>query len=301
MTHDRHRQPDGDAQRHPAAEQRAPESRPLARGCCGRCPGAKAPDSPGRSSPPISSVNALQAKAGALSEAYERGETTDIAAVMLAREQSSVGFQATLQVRNKLLAAYKDINEHAGMMMSDLALRAPSALSPSRLGFTPNGVRWFMRATRRRQEPAAIGLIACSGCAAIVWMAMSQPPQRDLFPRPRRCRQGRRADTLKASNIAYSLDRDTGALTVSEGDFYQAEMLLAQQGLPKARRWRCHDQLAPARARAAPSRASAFAALANWISPARSRRSTRSNPPRSISPSNSRAFSCAIAPSPPHR
>jgi flagellar hook-basal body complex protein FliE len=28
---------------------------------------------------------------------------------MLAREQSSVSFQATLQVRNKLLAAYKDI------------------------------------------------------------------------------------------------------------------------------------------------------------------------------------------------
>ena len=32
-----------------------------------------------------------------------------IAAVMLSREQASVGFQATLQVRNKLLSAYKDI------------------------------------------------------------------------------------------------------------------------------------------------------------------------------------------------
>ena len=29
--------------------------------------------------------------------------------VMLARQQASVGFEATLQVRNKLLAAYKDI------------------------------------------------------------------------------------------------------------------------------------------------------------------------------------------------
>lgn len=57
----------------------------------------------------ISDVNGLQAKASAASEAYERGETTDIAAVMLAREQSSVSFQATLQVRNKLLSAYKDI------------------------------------------------------------------------------------------------------------------------------------------------------------------------------------------------
>ena len=31
------------------------------------------------------------------------------AAVMLQREQASIGFQATLQVRNKLLSAYKDI------------------------------------------------------------------------------------------------------------------------------------------------------------------------------------------------
>jgi flagellar hook-basal body complex protein FliE len=57
----------------------------------------------------VTSVNALQAQSGAITESYERGETTDIAAVMLSREQASVGFQATLQVRNKLLAAYKDI------------------------------------------------------------------------------------------------------------------------------------------------------------------------------------------------
>ena len=57
----------------------------------------------------IQQVNAQQNQAGALSEAYERGETVDIAKVMLARQQASVGFEATLQVRNKLLSAYKDI------------------------------------------------------------------------------------------------------------------------------------------------------------------------------------------------
>ena len=57
----------------------------------------------------LDKVNDLQSKASAISESYERGETTDIAAVMLARQQASIGFQATLQVRNKLLAAYKDI------------------------------------------------------------------------------------------------------------------------------------------------------------------------------------------------
>ena len=50
-----------------------------------------------------------QQQAARLSESYERGETVDIAKVMMARQQASVGFEATLQVRNKLLSAYKDI------------------------------------------------------------------------------------------------------------------------------------------------------------------------------------------------
>ncbi len=57
----------------------------------------------------LKSVNEGQTEATKLSEAYERGETVDIAKVMLARQQASIGFEATLQVRNKLLAAYKDI------------------------------------------------------------------------------------------------------------------------------------------------------------------------------------------------
>ncbi len=57
----------------------------------------------------LKNVNAGQVQANQLSEAYERGDTVDIAKVMLARQQASVGFEATLQVRNKLLSAYKDI------------------------------------------------------------------------------------------------------------------------------------------------------------------------------------------------
>ena len=57
----------------------------------------------------LKSVNDGQNQASALSDAYERGETIDIAKVMLARQQAQVGFEATLQVRNKLLSAYKDI------------------------------------------------------------------------------------------------------------------------------------------------------------------------------------------------
>ncbi|GLI97764.1 hypothetical protein Sbs19_15820 [Sphingobium sp. BS19] len=57
----------------------------------------------------LEQVDGLQNKAGQAAEAFERGETTDIAAVMLAKQQASIGFEATLQVRNKLLSAYKDI------------------------------------------------------------------------------------------------------------------------------------------------------------------------------------------------
>jgi flagellar hook-basal body complex protein FliE len=57
----------------------------------------------------LKSVNQTQDQAAKLSDSYERGETVDIAKVMLARQQASVSFEATLQVRNKLLSAYKDI------------------------------------------------------------------------------------------------------------------------------------------------------------------------------------------------
>ena len=57
----------------------------------------------------LTEVNAAQSKSSAITEAYERGEVTDIAAVMLSRQQASIGFEATMQVRNKLLSAYKDI------------------------------------------------------------------------------------------------------------------------------------------------------------------------------------------------
>lgn len=57
----------------------------------------------------LDGVNASQTNADNLTSAYEQGQTTDVAKVMLARQEASVGFEATLQVRNKLLSAYSDI------------------------------------------------------------------------------------------------------------------------------------------------------------------------------------------------
>ena len=57
----------------------------------------------------VRSVSAQQGKAQDVAEAYERGETHDIVSVMIERQKASIGFEATVQVRNKLLSAYRDI------------------------------------------------------------------------------------------------------------------------------------------------------------------------------------------------
>lgn len=57
----------------------------------------------------LDGVNAVQTRSDDLSAAYDRGEVTDVAKVMLARQEAGVAFEATLQVRNKLLSAYQDI------------------------------------------------------------------------------------------------------------------------------------------------------------------------------------------------
>jgi len=57
----------------------------------------------------VEQVNAAQVRSSDITAAYERGEVVDVAQVMLARQEAGVAFEATLQVRNKLLSAYQDI------------------------------------------------------------------------------------------------------------------------------------------------------------------------------------------------
>lgn len=57
----------------------------------------------------LGNVNATQLHSAEMTAAFERGEVTDVAQVMLARQEAGVAFEATLQVRNKLLSAYQEI------------------------------------------------------------------------------------------------------------------------------------------------------------------------------------------------
>lgn len=58
----------------------------------------------------IDKVNQAQANSGSLQKAFEMGDPrADLARVMVAMQQSSVAFRATVEVRNRLVEAYKDV------------------------------------------------------------------------------------------------------------------------------------------------------------------------------------------------
>ena len=57
----------------------------------------------------VSEVNQVQMHSRELQTAYERGEPIPLHEVVLGMQQSSLAFEATLQVRNKVLKAYEDI------------------------------------------------------------------------------------------------------------------------------------------------------------------------------------------------
>lgn len=58
----------------------------------------------------IGEVNNLQKTSGDLKTSFELGDpNVNLADVMIASEKASVAFEATLQVRNKLIEAYQEI------------------------------------------------------------------------------------------------------------------------------------------------------------------------------------------------
>ena len=57
----------------------------------------------------VDKVNENQMHATKIAAAYERGEGVPLTDVVLSMQKSSLSFEATLQVRNKVLKAYEDI------------------------------------------------------------------------------------------------------------------------------------------------------------------------------------------------
>lgn len=58
----------------------------------------------------VNKVNEVQKTSNNMADAYERGVAgVDITDVMIASQKASVSFQAMVQVRNKLVDAYRDV------------------------------------------------------------------------------------------------------------------------------------------------------------------------------------------------
>ena len=57
----------------------------------------------------LGQVNEMQVESRRLQTAYERGENVPLTDVVMAMQKSSLAFEATLQVRNKVLKAYEEI------------------------------------------------------------------------------------------------------------------------------------------------------------------------------------------------
>lgn len=58
----------------------------------------------------VNHVDALHKTSSQLATAYEKGQAgVDITDVMIASQKASVSFQAMLQVRNKMVEAYRDV------------------------------------------------------------------------------------------------------------------------------------------------------------------------------------------------
>ena len=57
----------------------------------------------------VNEVNDLQHRAGDKEKQFLRGEISDVHEVMIAGEEASVAFSLLMEIRNKLLDAYKEV------------------------------------------------------------------------------------------------------------------------------------------------------------------------------------------------
>ena len=71
--------------------------------------GEKAEDFSKKINDAINSVAESQNKASKITKDYELGKETDLTKVIMQQQISSIAFQMTLNVRNKVLSSYKDI------------------------------------------------------------------------------------------------------------------------------------------------------------------------------------------------
>lgn len=78
-----------------------------------------------------------------------------------------------------------------------------------------------------------LGLLGVVAMAGAAWLALREPPQRDLFRALPDADKSAVAQVLDQNGIRYDFDK-SGGMTVGEDDYFKAKMMLAAQGLPKS-------------------------------------------------------------------
>ncbi len=91
----------------------------------------------------------------------------------------------------------------------------------------------FFRQPAVARSLPMLGLLGVVAAAGLAWMALREPPQRDLFRGLPDSDQAAVAEVLDKNAISYNFG-NSGAITVSDDDYFKAKMMLASQGLPKS-------------------------------------------------------------------
>jgi len=81
----------------------------------------------------------------------------------------------------------------------------------------------------KKMLPWFLGVAALGG-VALTWGVLAPSPQRVLYAQLGDAERAGVVDALDKANISYTIDNQTGALSVGDGDFYKARMLVASDG-----------------------------------------------------------------------
>jgi len=121
--------------------------------------------------------------------------------------------------------------------MSPAPSTAPAPVAPAYAG---SGGGFNFNFSDILNQPAVarslpmLGLLGVVAAAALIWMTLREPAQRDLFRGLPDSDKAAVAEVLGKNSIPYNFDRSSGAITVGEDDYFNAKMMLASEGLPKS-------------------------------------------------------------------
>lgn len=107
------------------------------------------------------------------------------------------------------------------------------AAMANRFGFAARAETLLANPLVRKSVPAIV-VGGGIGMTALAWLMFATPDQRALYPQASEADRAAMAEALSAANMSYSVEDQTGTITVAADSYYRARMLLAEQGLPQS-------------------------------------------------------------------